>query len=342
MSSPLRVRVYMMQKDEGHVLSDWLYHYGPLFGYENLTIFDNGSTDPLTLFYLNEAAQKQVRVIKSLYLYQDFLNKGQMINNLATEDMKVLEFDFILPVDCDEHLAVILDDRISKDRSDIHHELERYRGTHKALSVDTSLMNCPGRPGWFSPDSDFVKSFLPTVPIGYIDQGYHSCRTLSSPDVSHTAFTYLHFHNPTYGQAQAKARHKLRYRVDTADRDAMLAYMNPLNTTANTGAHLVGVLLMTELEYHRRYEHKVRVNLQTPTQVLLATGEHVTWDKNKYLSQHPDVALSNWMSSLHHFLKVGHKEDRLYKHTLQARFGYANLQSLPNSLLNPVLVSAHA
>ncbi len=339
MSPPLHVRVYTMQRDEGQLLGDWLHHYGPLFDYENLTIFDNGSTDPLTLFYLNEAITRRVRVFKSFHLHHDFISKGQLIRNLATEDMKASAFDFILPVDCDEHLAVVLNDRISKDRLDIVRELERYRGAHMALSIDTSLMNCPKHAGWFSPDSDFVKSFLPAVSIHHIDQGYHACRTRDWPNTClTTTFTYLHYHNPSFAQAQVKARHKLRYRVDITDRDAMIAYINPLNP----GAHLVSVLLMTEPEYHSRYDRAVRINLHAPAEVLLPSGEHIVWDKDDYLFQHPDVAISDWTSPLHHFLKAGHKENRLYAQTLQAKHGYANIQDLPLSLLHPFQLTSCA
>ena len=35
----------MMQKDESELLDYWLSYHGEIFGFENLYVFDNGSTD---------------------------------------------------------------------------------------------------------------------------------------------------------------------------------------------------------------------------------------------------------------------------------------------------------
>ena len=41
-----RVRCIMMQKDESFLLEPWLLYNGYLFGFENLTVYDNGSILP--------------------------------------------------------------------------------------------------------------------------------------------------------------------------------------------------------------------------------------------------------------------------------------------------------
>lgn len=70
-------------------------------------------------------------------------------------------YDFAIPVDCDELLAVVTDDGISAAREDVLAELLRLKGERRAFRIGTSLFNLVDRPGWFAVDPEFYKGFIP-------------------------------------------------------------------------------------------------------------------------------------------------------------------------------------
>lgn len=155
------VRVVMMQRDEGALLMAWLSHYSGLFGMERLTIFDNGSTDPLTLHLLARAETCGATVRRDFTDPADFHAKGlHFVNEMRRWDAGP-DYDFALPVDCDEFLAVVCDETISPRRADVHQEFARLVGERRALRIGTSLFNVVDRPGWFAVDTDFIKGFVP-------------------------------------------------------------------------------------------------------------------------------------------------------------------------------------
>ena len=57
-----RVACLMMQKDEALLLRPWLLYHGLLFGFENLYVYDNGSTSDAVLAILREFAAVGVHV----------------------------------------------------------------------------------------------------------------------------------------------------------------------------------------------------------------------------------------------------------------------------------------
>lgn len=137
------IRIVMMQRDEGPMLMAWLSYYGRIFGFENLTIFDNGSHDPLTLHLLVQAERCGATVRRDRDDPSDFHGKGLHFAEQIRlwDDTEV--YDFALPVDCDEFLVVIGDEGLSTSRDRILEEFASHLGEKRALRIGSSLFNIP-------------------------------------------------------------------------------------------------------------------------------------------------------------------------------------------------------
>jgi hypothetical protein len=305
------VRVVMMQKDEGEWLTRWLSHYGGLFGFENLTILDNGSQDAYTISLLREAEKQGTVVNWSLNSPNDFHHKGEHVRDVITSWDYRFDYNFALPVDCDEILAVFTDQGLTTNHDAIRAEMERLKPVTNALRVDLSLFNVPERPGWYAPHRSFYKGFLPRRSIEFIDDGFHTPASRLARGFTVTRFAYLHWHNRPFNTAVAMAKDKLRGLVDVDDPDALRAY------AATPGArmvHVIDMLLMTAQDYEGRYDDEVQVYVPPDgaANLLRVGGEVSIWNAERYLIRNQDV-VGYGFPCLHHFLRYGYLEKRLLR-----------------------------
>lgn len=319
-SGPMpRVLVVTMQRDEGEVLDRWLAHYADLFGYRQLVIIDNDSTDPLTLSLLDEAEISGAAVIRQYAGRQDFEMKGAVVTTViqsieAQLKQKLgLVCDFVLPVDCDELLAVFTPDRISLAYDDIRAELVACLGIDDVLRVGMSMFNVPGRSGWFCPNRSFHKGFVRGGRLASLDKGFHVPCTTHGDAYRTTRFTYLHYHNVALPELHRKARMKLAEPyASCTDEAALRAYAQDASVPGN---HLIADLLLGEAEYHAIYdgELRIRVLAQSDAGTLLRIGgETVRWDASAYLRLNPDV-VAYGLGPLEHYMAWGWAEGRMLR-----------------------------
>ncbi len=118
-----------VQCDETVLLDAWLRHHAHLFGFENLAVHDEGSTEPATLALLTRAERAGVEVHRQPGAAVDLAPSG---------------CDFMLPLACDEFLAVFTDDGVSCRRDPIHAELDAFRGKREALAYGPGLLDVAG------------------------------------------------------------------------------------------------------------------------------------------------------------------------------------------------------
>lgn len=332
-----RVRCIMMQRDEGQLLDAWLKYYGYLFGFENLEVLDNGSRDPLTVFILEQFEAVGVLVYRQHTGIEAFERKGSIIHGIINGWDLDHQYDFALPCDCDEFLALFTRAGLSCARSAIHAGLDRLTDSGQALGIRTSLFNVPLQTDWFHPDV-FPKGFLPSHSILELDSGYHEPKSRLQVGMRDTDFTYLHFHNKPYETVQAHTRRKMYRRVDIEDRDAMQRYRG-------AGEHMIKDLLMSREEYVHQFDHRITVcfeqftdqmralgareslltgdatllrrHQRTPegkTTIRLPAGETkpshmIAFDSAAYLSNNPDVHIATGCG-LPHYLYYGFREGR--------------------------------
>ena len=321
------VRVLMMQRDEGDTLARWLGHYGGLFGYENLHIFDNGSQDRFTLELLREAESNGSRLYRGFDTQHDFQNKGGHFGNIIRHLDNSERYDFALPLDCDEILAVFTEAGLSTDHAAILAEIDTLKGETASLRLDMSMFNVPERPGWFAPDRHFVKGFLPANSIDILDNGQHEPKSRLKQGHVRTRLTYLHYHNRPFEVARALARKKLSDLVDVDDRKALRAYAK---VPGAPGTHLIRTLFMSRADYVHRYEQEVQVFVPPggASNLLLEHGKTMVWDAEAYLDRNPDVRRYE-LTALHHYLKHGFIEGR------KLRTNAASSELVPSSCATP-------
>jgi len=303
------VKVIMMQRDEGDSLLRWVSHYANLFGFSNLSIMDNGSRDPYTIDILKWVEHSGSHIYWNLDTRHDFHNKGGHIGNVIRHWDAGPAYDFALPVDCDEILAVFTDKGLTTETSAIHAEFDSLLNIQQALRIDTSMFNVPGRPGWYSPVRHFHKGFLRSNSIDITDSGHHEPKSRLAEGYEVTRFTYLHWHNPDFDAYRAAAKRKLEGIVDTSSVKAMRDYGRNLGAE---GAHLIQAILMSKSKYLTQYDKELQLYVGEGSFInFLSLPDKRThlWNSDAYLTRNPDV-LRYSLSPLHHYVRWGFPEGR--------------------------------
>ncbi|MCQ8242032.1 glycosyltransferase family 2 protein [Rhizosaccharibacter radicis] len=332
-----RVRAVMMQRDEDALLEPWLRWHGALFGPRNLVVLDNGSRLPAVLDILRAAEADGVSVIRGHDSPRDFLDKGLHAEAVIRRFDADGDYDFALPLDCDEFLAVFTPDGLSCEPDDVHAALDALRPVRSALGIEMSLTNVPGRPGWFVADT-LEKGFLPACSVLDVDHGFHRPRSRLAEGTRWTPLCFLHFHNKPFEVLREHARRKLDGLVDVDDQDALRRYDGINN-------HLVPYFMLTPEQFAAIPERLLRARLPAFDRRAQALGIEqmldwplrpaewsmqwalsgppeadgllvqspgaapVRFDPAAYLDRYPDVAAAAAMP-LQHFLRHGWREGR--------------------------------
>lgn len=204
----MKVRCVMMQKNEVILLEPWLKWHGYLFGFENLTVIDNGSTRPEITDILEKYERVGVNIRRDFDKAADFVNKGSAVAQVA-RDMPAAEPDEILiPIDCDEFVALWREGKICTDRMKIlahFEELARIPGHYRVV---TNLFNILGRPGWFWPQGA-GKVIFRRRSFGGVDHGFHHGQSNPCSTETVSSIVYYHFHNKPHAEYVTSAWNKL-------------------------------------------------------------------------------------------------------------------------------------
>ena len=259
-----RVRCIMMQKNETLLVDAWFRYYGYLFGFENLEVFDNGSTDERVIAALRTYERAGCRVHWTYTTTADFHGKGFHFTNIVRHWDASEEYDFALPVDCDEFLGVFDDMGFSCNRRAIHDYLDTLRNVKSALGMSHTFYNDPLLPAhcWLD---EYGKTFLPTNSVEAIDHGFHASTSRLAPGILQTNLAYIHLHNKPFDMLLEHARAKLGHFVDLTDREALLRYEGP-------GLHLTKYFLMDRAEYELQYEGKTLALIPEFNELINALG----------------------------------------------------------------------
>ena len=330
-----RVKCVMMQKDETLVLDAWFRYYGYLFGLQNLTVFDNGSTDPGVIATLRHYEAAGSTIIWDHKSTEDFHAKGSHFRNVVFQWDWAGGYDFAIPVDCDEFLALITDDEILCNKEKIHEHFDSLIGEKRALGFGLCFYNVPSMKGLFWPDL-YPKSFLAEGTVGEIDHGFHAISSAKQAGRRSTDFTYIHMHNKPFDLLQAHARRKLTLFVDVEDKNALSKYRGP-------GLHLIKYFFISEEQYKRSFDEKLLVSIPSfswlvselqinqemfgnsrnsahsrenastelsfPAAKIGQARVTAKFDAAIYRRLHADVSASDW-KALEHYLLAGYGEGR--------------------------------
>jgi len=90
------IKLFTMVKDEVDIVEDWILYHGTIFGYHNLYIVDNMSTDGTY-----ELMQKYIKKGVNVYRHHDYKEKGNIMKLLITQNKSIIAF----PLDIDEFIV---------------------------------------------------------------------------------------------------------------------------------------------------------------------------------------------------------------------------------------------
>jgi len=238
----MKIACLLMQKNEPLILEAWIKYHAHIFGYENLYIFDNGSTDLVCRYLLDHFREMHgINVSYDFLRDVDFERKGQIVLDKILElDMKG-SYDFLIPLDCDEFLALKNQSGFAFDRDGILPYFEAFIGDPRALEVGGCLYNIPKRPNFYY-GLDVKKTIFTRGTAGSLDLGYHDGRSRLTPDRAPIDVLYFHFHNKPFEILRAHARSKLGRRVTDFEPITLSEYRGQ-------GEHLTRYFKMEEVDY---------------------------------------------------------------------------------------------
>lgn len=240
-----RVACVMMQRDEAFLLRPWLAYHGYLFGFENLFVLDNGSTQADVRATLLEFAREGVHVDWDHVSRQDYLAKGDLIGDRIISLDATGEYDFLIPLDCDEFILLRTEDVFICEREPILAYLTSLTGERRVLRFPYQLANHPLNPDIYH-RFEFFKVFFPTGTFAPMDHGHHLAAHASGMEPKDTRLVHLHFHHKVFALKVDQARQSWVGNVDVDDRARLAGYDGP-------SAHLNRYFLRTREEYYRGF-----------------------------------------------------------------------------------------
>jgi hypothetical protein len=241
----MKIALILFIKDEVELLEAWLHYHAHLFGPASLFIYDNGSTDPLTLDILSGWVGRAGGIDYKYKNTDDFENRGKINVNIVRE-LELLGFDLFFPMDCDEFIAVDVDGQISIEFVDIYNEIFRYKDEEKILRIKYAVDNNQLNDEIFTRGPQ-RKCFYYKNILQEGDLGSHECKSYKY-GVDHivTNIVYIHYHYRVYEDYLRSAKNKLRPRVKEFSKEFLVNYKRE----KRPGFHLVDKVLQDPALYY--------------------------------------------------------------------------------------------
>jgi len=195
------VKIFTMVKDEVDIIRDWIIYHGSLFGYNNIYVIDNYSTDG-TYEILKEYS-KQIFIIRK----NDYKNKGLYMTELIKNYCKN---EIAFPIDVDEFI-VYYDDVINIDKTLINNYINKLpsASVYKCNYIFSQITNENGyeratvesQYGCYHNLGSHAKSFINTKYYsGIIDHGNH----IPTDKFLLTKICLIHYHSRNLNQMKKK------------------------------------------------------------------------------------------------------------------------------------------
>ena len=248
------VACIMMQKNEDLLIELWLLHHAELFGFENLYVYDNGSTSSHVVGVLRRYEVIGVKVFWDRSTPRDFDLKGWIIGDLIKELEIEKKYDFYFPLDCDEFVALAEEGGFTASRNKVLAFLRSRKGCSRVLRVSHCLMNVAGSLDVFG-IVGHQKSIVPAGHFRSIDHGFHEAELESGKAFYNTPIVHIHMHNKPFAILLEHAKDKLRPYVDVDDQDALRDFNG-------VGAHLKKYFFDYEVAYKSSLDWAPRVRFE--------------------------------------------------------------------------------
>lgn len=263
-----------MQKDEDYLLEPWIAYHGHLFGLHNLCVLDNGSTSPKTTALLADYESRGLRVCRSFSTREDYNRKGEIIGEIIKELDTTGGFDFIVPADCDEFLALRTSWGLTCQKESILGYIATLQGETRALRIPYQIINNPYEDDFYTYFT-FYKTFFARGTFDYLDHGHHLGRTKGNPGHRDVDLVHIHFHRPPYAMLAERSRQK------------WLSTIKPENALADpaydgSGVHLIPYFSMTEPDYWAHCMEDVQFYVPAFLNLLRQLGAPLVFPREPY------------------------------------------------------------
>lgn len=224
------IRLFSMVKDECDIVREWIEYHGYLFGFDNLFIIDNMSTDG-TFEIMKQFIDKGVHI----YRENDYLQKGNLMKRLIDQNCKIGDIAF--PLDIDEF--IVYHERGTKDVSCDKNKINEYilnigdvAPVYKAnylgsvITEEDGYLNAVRDNNWaIYLDYGFVAKAFFKVGLysGTIDHGNH----FGTDNYYMTNICLVHFHCRNVKQMKKKATNNIIGLGYPTDLDGLKKIFNP-------------------------------------------------------------------------------------------------------------------
>ncbi|VVB42599.1 hypothetical protein RHAL1_00280 [Beijerinckiaceae bacterium RH AL1] len=276
----MKICAIMMCKNEDDLISPWTIYHGKLLGFENLYIFDNGSTSAATLEALARAECLGVNVRRDKFHPDHYVYKGDIFSELIQDLDRNSPADFYFPLDCDEFVcAEIAPYNLCFTSAGLEASLEPYRRFEGALMIKAAYDNTPKRRSAFLRTSDQRKTFFAQDACRMLDHGFHCGEGIDKNARIHSSVVYLHFHFKPYAQLVFHARQKIEPFLPGGDldtfnsgRDGLLKYLEE----RRPGFHLINHLLFAdEIDYLQKFNDEAWVDMPSVEMAFTEVGTSI-------------------------------------------------------------------
>lgn len=214
-----------MQRDEFDLFPVFIRYYGEIFGYENIHVFDNGSSETMKPL-LDTASDLGVHIDYTYNKSEHFSDKGNIMSRIINNTQD--KYDIFLPLDCDEFITLDSGNLTSNrvDFMDYFKSLKigTYESKHRFKNHLTDYTQ-------FYIANNNRKLFFKNTTVSNLDIGFHNCSNLEP--INESSLCYLELHNKPYNLFKEHALNKLEHRVSE----------NGYGTYVGPGHHLIKYLL---------------------------------------------------------------------------------------------------
>lgn len=215
-------KIFTIVKDEVDIIEDWLIYHGCMFGWNNIYIIDNYSSDG-TWEKINEFSH-----LVNIFREPDYSKKGEYMRNLI--NIYCYDGEIAFPINIDEFIVYYDNNTVSIDRDLINHYINNLPECmiYKANYIDALITQNNGYEkatyeinyGSYCDMGNFGKSYFNTRYYkGSIDHGNH----IVCDNYHLTKLCLVHYHRRNFEQMKKKILNNI----------TGLGYHNDLNFLKN-------------------------------------------------------------------------------------------------------------
>jgi hypothetical protein len=118
----MTIKLFTMVKDENDIVREWIIYHGELFGYENIFVIDNYSTDGT--YEIIQEYKGLINIGKA----KNYKDKGILMKSLINKSC--LPNDIAFPIDIDEFIVYYDNNKIISDKTTINNYMNNLRDAH--------------------------------------------------------------------------------------------------------------------------------------------------------------------------------------------------------------------